>query len=71
MRLNIDINFYICYNVIIERKKNMKKMFDVDCLKERIEAVKMGALLADDKAYVDAMNNVLKLIDYMEKGEDE
>ena len=49
----------------------MKKMFDVDCLKERIEVVKMVALLADDKAYVDAMNNVLNLIDYMEKGEDE
>ena len=48
----------------------MKKMFDVDCLKERIETVKMGALLVDDKAYVNAMNDIIKLIDYMEKEED-
>ena len=49
----------------------MKKMFDVDCLKERIEAVKMGALLADDKAYVEAMDNILNIIDEVENMEDD
>ena len=49
----------------------MKKMFDVDCLKERIENIKMGALLADDKAYVGAMDNVLDLIDDVDNMEDE
>lgn len=47
----------------------MKKMFDVDYLKERIENIKMGALLADNKAYVKAMDNILNIIDEVEEGE--
>ena len=49
----------------------MKKMFDVDYLKERIENIKMGALLADDKAYVEAMDNILNIIDEVENMEDD